>query len=90
MAGTDSEALDVARSQLSGELRDSVGFDAETAAGVVEALFSGSMDAEAVVEGLLGGDPRAAAAVSRFFSAVERARGGGRGGGGHAVGAPSS
>ena len=82
MAGAkDSEALDVARSQLAGELRASVGFDAETAAGVVEALFSGSMDAESVVGGLLGGDSGAAAAVSRFCSAVERARGGGSGGG---------
>lgn len=98
MAGTDSEAnLDVARSELAGELRDSVGFDAETAAGVVEALFSGSMDAEAVVEGLLGGDPRAAAAVSRFCSEVSRQRGGGGsggassgGGGENAAGASSS
>ena len=92
MAGVDSsEALDVARSQLAAELRDpsSVGFDAETAAGVVEALFSGSMDAESVVEGLLGGDPKASAAVSRFCSAVEkRARGGG--GGSSSVGASAS
>ena len=79
MAGADSsEALDVARSQLAAELRDpaSVGFDAETAAGVVEALFSGAMDGESVVEGLLGGDARAAQAVSKFLSAVETARGG--------------
>ena len=78
-----NELLDVARSELAAQLRDpsSVGFDAETAAGVVEALFSGSMDAGTVVEGLLGGEPKAAKAVARFCAAVAEVRGGGSGSG---------
>jgi hypothetical protein len=69
---------DVARATLAARLRAAAGLDADTAAGVVEALSNGSATRETVLD-FLGAAPAVDAAVTEFLAGAAAAAGEGGG-----------